>query len=352
MSAQSRPPRWPILLPMAASAAVLGIAIAYPEAAWRTAMLGSSLAAMAVCGFSMVRRCLPLATWGTLIALSIGGIVSGAIGEGVSAAALLGGSIVAAALGVLGAMLERSRGGSFDGAAILEAAQLSENAKRVLFRDRELELMRSTIEADVERGDYNEALVLCEQMASVFGAVEEGERLRSHVQQILHERHELRIREELEGLGRLLEERRWVEAYQEAARLRRLFPDAPLLHGLEQRIADARAEYRHGLEDRFLDAAQREDIEQAMVLLKELDRYLTPDEARRFRDTAKAVIEGYRETLGTRFKMAVDDRRWQPALGFGEAIVQTFPNTRMAEEVTGMLETIRQRAEGNEEVEA
>ena len=232
--------------------------------------------------------------------------------------------------------------------AILEAAQMSENAKRVLFRDRELSVLRNTVQEDIERGEFHSALVLCDQMATIFGAVEEAEVLRTKAQSIIHELHDSRICEEVEKLEELLISCKWVEAYQDVARLRRLFPESPQLHGLEQKIADVRMQYRHDLEARFLAAAKCEDVEQAMRLLRELDGYLTPDEARRFRDTATNVITKYRDTLGARFKMAVSDRRWEEAVEFGEVITQQFPNTKMTVEVQGMLETIRVRAEEDE----
>ena len=228
--------------------------------------------------------------------------------------------------------------------AILEAVQMSENAKRVLFRDRELSVLRNTVQEDIERGEFHSALVVCDQMATVFGAVEESEVLRTKVQTIIHNFHDARICEEVEKLENMLADRKWVEAYQDAARLRRLFPESPQLHGLEQRISDVRIHYRHDLEARFLEAASCENVEQAMKLLRELDGYLTPDEARKFRDTATNVITKYRDTLGARFKMAVSDRRWEEAIEFGEVITQQFPNTKMAEEVQAMLETIRVRA--------
>ena len=228
--------------------------------------------------------------------------------------------------------------------AILEAVQMSENAKRVLFRDRELSVLRNTVQEDIERGEFHSALVVCDQMATVFGAVEESEVLRTKVQTIIHNFHDARICEEVEKLENMLADRKWVEAYQDAARLRRLFPESPQLHGLEQRISDVRIHYRHDLEARFLEAASCENVEQAMKLLRELDGYLTPDEARKFRDTATGVITKYRDTLGARFKMAVSDRRWEEAIEFGEVITQQFPNTKMAEEVQTMLETIRIRA--------
>jgi hypothetical protein len=221
---------------------------------------------------------------------------------------------------------------------------MSENAKRVLFRDRELSVLRNTVQEDIERGEFHSALVVCDQMATVFGAVEESEVLRTKVQTIIHNFHDARICEEVEKLENMLADRKWVEAYQDAARLRRLFPESPQLHGLEQRISDVRIHYRHDLEARFLEAASCENVEQAMKLLRELDGYLTPDEARKFRDTATDVITKYKDTLGARFKMAVSDRRWEEAIEFGEVITQQFPNTKMAEEVQTMLETIRVRA--------
>ena len=232
--------------------------------------------------------------------------------------------------------------------AILEAMQMSENAKRILFRDRELELIRKTVHDDIAQGDFHAALVLCDQMANVFGAVEEAEKMRTRVQEIIHQHHEERIQEEMQQLTDLLETQQWVDAYQFSARMRRLYPESPLLHGLEQKIADARTQYRHQLEDRFLSTAQKEDVEKSMALLRELDGYLTPEEARKFRDTATSVITTYRDTLGARFKMAVGDHRWQDAIEFGEEIVRQFPNTKMTEEVNDMLKTIRIRAVENE----
>ncbi len=233
---------------------------------------------------------------------------------------------------------------------ILEAMQLSENAKRILFRDRELLLLRNTVHDDIEKGDFHAALILCDQMANVFGAVEESEEMRSRVQEIIHQHHQDRIQQEMVQLKQLLENRQWVDAYQFAAKLRRLFPESPLLHGLEQQIANVRAQYRHSLEENFLQSAKNDEVENAMRLLRELDGYLTPEEARRFRDTAASVIETYRESLTVKFKMAVKDHRWKESIDFGEEIIRQFPNSQMSVEVTEILEPVRARVLESESV--
>lgn len=290
--------------------------------------------------------------WAGMIIVGVGVmVVASFMGDDATSNTFMLGSMIWIAVMVAGLILTFAIGSSSGShadappwEALMESLQMSENAKRVLFRDRELELFRKTVQEDIERGEFHSALVLCEQMGTEFGAVEEAEQLRTQVNAIIHENHEGRIRNEISNLQQTLEECNWVQAYQDAAKLRRLFPDSPLLHGIEQRISNVRTEYRHRLEDRFLDAAKRDDIEQAMSLLRELDGYLTPDEARRFRVTADNVITTYRESLGARFKMAVGDHRWKQAIEFGDEITRQFPNTKMAQEVLDMIDTIKERS--------
>ena len=90
--------------------------------------------------------------------------------------------------------------------------------------------------------------------------------------------------------------------------------------GLDQRIVAARDEHKNDLERRFLEAAEREDIGDAMSLLRELDRYLDADEGERLSGVAQGVITRHRELLGERFRGAVNDRRWAEAAQAGEAI--------------------------------
>ena len=104
-----------------------------------------------------------------LILLGIGAIVSGG--------PILTGGMVMASVGWAGAALSISLSKSATlprtasqatdrppWEALMEALQLSENAKRVLFRDRELDLLRRTIQDDMASGDVHAALMLCDQM--------------------------------------------------------------------------------------------------------------------------------------------------------------------------------------------
>jgi hypothetical protein len=144
----------------------------------------------------------------------------------------------------------------------------------------------------------------------------------------------------------------WTSARRETERLMRLYPEVQRVRALPKRIEQARDEHKRELERDFLRAAEVGDTEKAMKLLKELDNYLTPEEAAPYLETARGVIGQARENLGVRFRMAVTDRDWIEATTTGEQIIREFPNSNMAEEVRGMLDVLRERAAGQRAADA
>ena len=227
---------------------------------------------------------------------------------------------------------------------LVEQTMLTDNMRSVLFRTRELDILRATIEDHLAHGDYDAAVVLCDDMAQRFGAREEAEQFRTRIQRSRREHYEANVHAALRRLEEMLAKRDWAHAHEEAARIRRLYPDSPVVAELDSRINAARQEHKHHLEAQFLDAAEREDVEIAMPLLRELDRYLTTDDALRLRNVAQGVIARHRENLGVQFKLAVNDRRWAEAARIGQTIIEEFPNTKMAEEVKPMIDVLRTRA--------
>ena len=81
-----------------------------------------------------------------------------------------------------------------------------------------------------------------------------------------------------------------------------------------------------------------------MQTLRELDAYLTEEEAAPFRETARGVVTKKRTNLGVQFKLAVHNRDWPAAFRIGREIMDSFPNTKMAAEIRGMYEHLEARA--------
>lgn len=227
---------------------------------------------------------------------------------------------------------------------LAEQQSLSEEACRVLNRRRDRELLRRAIEEDISAEDWDAAMVLVKELAERFGYRTEAEEFRQRIEQARYETVQRRVNEGLAHLETLIEHRRWDQALVEAARIGRLYPDSPRVEGLRHRVEHARQAYKADLERRFLMAAEEDRIDDAMGLLRELDAYLIESEAGPFREVARGVIGKARDNLGAQFKLAVHDRRWQRAADIGERIIEQFPNSRMAQEVRGMLDSIRAKA--------
>ncbi len=225
-----------------------------------------------------------------------------------------------------------------------EEQALSDDARRVLNRARERELLCSAIEEDMLNENWDAAMVLVKELAERFGYRAEAEDFRARIDTARFETIERRVGAAIQNLEHMLHEHRWAEAEGEAARVARLYPDSPRVEGIRHRVHEARDTYKRELERRFLHAAQNEQIDEAMDLLEELDSYLTDAETSQFEEVARGVIGKARENLGATFKLAVHDKRWKEAAAVGTRIVDQFPNTRMADEVRAVIDGIREKA--------
>lgn len=263
-------------------------------------------------------------------------------------------ALVAVALGLPVTLLAVRGGGSSAGDSravvdaverLMEHAALSDDARRVLNRRADRHLLRQAIEEDMHSGDHEAALVLVRELAERFGYRSDAEELRARIEAARFEAVEHRITESIGRMDALIGERRWDEAMTEAARVTRTHPDSHRVEGLRHRVEQARGLYKNDLERRFLLAAQQDRVDDAMTLLHEMDQYMTETEAGPLREVARGVIGKARENLGVQFRLAVQDRRWRHAAELGDRIIADFPNTRMAQEVRGMIDGIRSRAQ-------
>ncbi len=225
-----------------------------------------------------------------------------------------------------------------------DSTMLSDDARRVLNRGQERDMLCKAIEEDIQAQAWDAALVLCDELAQRFGYRQDAEEFRARIELARHEIQERKVADSIARLDGLIVQRRWDVAQSEARRIQRLFPDSPRVERLRERVEQARGVYKIDLERRFLDSAQGGRIEDAMAQLKELDAYLTENEAEPLREVARGVISKARDNLGAQFKIAVQDRQWATAAALGKRIVNEFPNTRMAQEVRGVLDGILARA--------
>ena len=343
-----------VVLLLAGSALILVLGLAFTGEPWGVAAALAGAGAVAICLTGLMLKQPAIAFLGMIVCFCCG-MVAAAVAESEAywaPSVLTAGLLGLVGLGLLGSyrLLVRqgaSRSSSEEDsmlAQILEASMLSDTAKRLIYREREVGLLRRTIEEDIERGDFNSGLVLCRDMERLFGYTEEAEHLRHRVLLARNSQLAVRIDEEVARVAAILDDGD-VDAAEEAGkRLQRMYPDSPGLLGLEARIRGMRQQTKRDLKARFLTAASRGDSLEAMAILRDLDRQLGHDEAMEIQAAAAEVIAQHRESLTVRFKMAVSDHRWEEACAAGMEIIQDFPNDRMAHEVREMLPKLQDRA--------
>ncbi|MFK7759341.1 MAG: hypothetical protein AB8C13_05275 [Phycisphaerales bacterium] len=225
-----------------------------------------------------------------------------------------------------------------------ETMILSDDARRVLNRHKERALLRGAIEEDIERRDFNAAMVLVNELAQRFGYRADAEEFRTKIDLARTQTEFSQIQSEIDVLDSLIEMHEWNQALIEAARITRLYHDSPLAEGLRHRVESAKQRYKDDIERRFLLAAQDERIEEAMEMIQEMDHLLTETESEQFREVARGVIGKAKENLGAEFKLAIHDHSWDTAAIVGQRIIDEFPNSRMAGEVRELIDTVRERA--------
>ncbi len=227
---------------------------------------------------------------------------------------------------------------------LAEEQALSDDARRVLNRRRERDILCRAIEEDITREDWDAAAVLVKELAERFGYRQEAEEFRQRIDQSRARTTELKVSDAVRKLDALIVRKQWDEAGSEAARITRVYAESPRVEGLRHRVERARGQFKADLERRFLHAAKDGRAEEAHQLLKELDGYLTEEEALPYQEVARGVIGKARENFGVQFKLAVQDKDWSRAAEVGENIIRDFPNTRMAEEIRGVIDSVRERA--------
>jgi len=289
------------------------------------------------------------------VVLLVMGVIEWNRGEGTLLLALgvLGVIIPASLLPIAAVLLGATSGGSMEQKLdqvssllekISERMLISDAAKRIAYREQDRQALRAAIREDVNKQDYDAAMVLVEEMRKTYGYREEAEAFQEEIEAARKAGREQKITEAISRIDKLITDHQWEQAHTEAAKIRRLYRESPRVEHLERRVKEAREAHKHHLERQFLEAANRDDVETAMSLLKELDQYLTEKEAAPYLEAARGVITKKRDNLGVQFKLAISDKNWRTALAAGNQIIREFPKSKMAEEVRSMIETLRERA--------
>jgi hypothetical protein len=227
---------------------------------------------------------------------------------------------------------------------IADNSQISDIAKSIAHREKERDALRQAIREDIFKPDWEAAYYLIDEMERRFGYREESERLRQEVDDSRQMSIAAKIDQAIAHVERILEQADWDRARQESDRLSRLFPNNDKIRRLPDAIEDRRQQHKRKLLQMWYELVQKNAIDQAIELLKDLDSYLTRNEAKGLEETVRGVFKAKLAQIGVKFSLAVSEKRWSDALEVGVQIIEEFPNSQMAKEVSSNLDALRRRA--------
>ncbi len=227
---------------------------------------------------------------------------------------------------------------------IAENSNLSEWAKRVVYREKDFEFLRDTIHGALVRQDWEAAEHLISDVDTEFGYHDEAAKLRQQLDEARKATIDERVATAVARFDKLCKEHKWAQARKECERLTLLYPDEPRIARLSEEIEQERQDVKQELLKEYEKCVGGEDIDRAHRLLFELDQYLMPQEAATIKESARTVFRARLEQIKTRFSIAVSYKQWHNAIAAGEQLVREFPNSGYAQEINKLLPTLRERA--------
>lgn len=223
-------------------------------------------------------------------------------------------------------------------------SQISDGVKSITHREVERDALRKAIREDILKEDWEAAYSLIEDMENRFGYRLEAYSYRKEVDEFRAKVIEDKLQASLRQARILLNDKQWDSAQAETDRLLRLAPNDTRVGEVIEELKTKKNAYKQALLHQWHDSVETKDLDRAVELLKEIDPYLTREEAQQLEDTARQIFKAKLLDLGVKFRAAVTEKDWDRAIDIGEVIRSEFPNTKMAQEVTESAEALRARA--------
>lgn len=228
---------------------------------------------------------------------------------------------------------------------LCQSTRLSEKAKAIAFRDAERNSLQEAVIQKLNAGNYEAAYELIDEIGRRPEYQDLAEQLRTQADRFRQNLREQKIEPIIAQIERLLDEGQWSKASVQIEGLIKAYPDSERARSMRQCFHIKREERKKALLSAWDEAVRRQDTDRSLEILKELDRFLTPNEALALQEAARDVFRTKLHNLGVKFSLAVSDRHWAEALAVGQQIIAEFPNSRMAEEIRGKLDILKQNVQ-------
>ena len=226
---------------------------------------------------------------------------------------------------------------------INQSTRLSETAKAIAFRDADRQSLREAVLDKLQQQDFDTAYEIIDEVAHRAGYKELAEQLRAEADKYCDATDQERMNQTITHIKMLFEDCQWAKASTEIEKLIKAHPDSEKAKAMRQQLLDKKEERKKILLNAWDDAVKRQATDRSLEILKELDQYLTPNEALALQEAARDVFKNKLHNLGVQFSLAVSGKQWAKAVEIGRQIIRDFPNSKMSEEIRERMNILKQK---------
>ncbi len=228
---------------------------------------------------------------------------------------------------------------------INHSTRISDAAKAIAFREDDKRSLREAVFERLKQNDFDGAIEVVDEIENHSEYRLLAEELRRQVEDYRNATADERVDQAIAQVERLFDSCQWVKASLQIESLIRTNPASDKLKALRLELVERKEERKRILLAAWDDAVKRQETDRSLEILRELDMYLTPNEALALQEAAKDVFRTKLHNLGVQFALAVSDKQWSNALDIGQQIMRDFPNSRMSVEIREKLHVLRQNVQ-------
>ena len=230
-------------------------------------------------------------------------------------------------------------------AQINKSTRISDTVKSIAFKDADRQSLKEIVFEKLQAKDFNAANEIIEEIEKHAEYKDLAEELSEQTEHYQNATEQERMNQIITHIEKLIYDAQWARASAQIEGLIKAHPDSEQAKNMRLVLYERKQERKRILLAAWDDAVTNQETDRSLDILKELDSYLTANEASALQEAASDIFRTKLHTLGVQFSMAVSERRWTDALEVGQKIIKDFPNSKMCQEIYTKLDVLKQNVE-------
>ena len=221
--------------------------------------------------------------------------------------------------------------------------RLSEAAKTILFRDIDRRSLREAVIEKLQQKDFPATYDIIEGLAKRPEYEQLAKQFKAEADKYRDATDQQRADHAIAHIEELFGRFEWTKATIQIERLIKQYPDSEKAKAMGQKMLQRKELRKADLLKLWNSAIKRQNIDDSLEVLKELDLYLTPNEGLALQESVREIFKTKLHNLGVQFSMEVSEKQWEKAFKTGQKIVNDFPNSRIAGEIREKMDVLIQK---------